>query len=247
MAVGKIVSLLSFLFFFSFHLFSQRSSPSSGKFEEREFERYKGIYEKAMTLNDFNVATMACYEMISLMPLRKDLNDTLAMLYYAQNAYQQAAIIADDVLKINPDNRNIRELSAMSFDQIGDLERALSQYTELYRRFGELYYLYKCASIEFLLKNFERSENHLNALIQNPLAQKQTITMALNAQTAETQQILLSAAAYNIKGVIAMESQKFTEAKANFDKALELSPGFRNAQNNLENLRKKQNPPLKSP
>jgi tetratricopeptide (TPR) repeat protein len=234
-------NIFFFLLLIAGSINAQKHKSTTDEPNQKEFERYSGIYEKAISLNDFNVATMACYEMISLMPSRKDLNDTLAMLYYAQNAYQQAAVIADGILKEQPDNRNIRELSAMCFDQMGDLEKALAQYAELYKKHGELYYLYKTASLEFLMKKFDSADANLNVLLQHSQAMKQFITMAVSAQSSETQQINIAAAAYNVKGVMAMEQQKFAEAKVNFEQAIELSPGFKNALGNLETLRKRQN------
>jgi len=246
MAINKIkLSLFIFIFSsLSSALIAQKKQTKGEQnvySKQNEFIRYNGIYESAMRINDFNVATFATYEMISLVPERSDLNDTLAMLYYAQNAYQQAIIIGEDVLKLNPEKRAMRELVAMAYDNLGIFDKAKFNYKVLYTNHGELYYLYKLATLEFMMKQFDDCMLSLNKLIQDPKAVIETITISLSQQSSESQQIPIAAAAYNIKGFIAMEQNKFTEAKANYDKALEIFPQFKMVQSNLENLRKKQN------
>lgn len=246
MATHKI-NLSIFIFIFSCLSTALIAQKKQAKDEQNvyskqnEFIRYNGIYESAMRINDFNVATFATYEMISLAPERNDLNDTLAMLYFAQNAYQQAIIIGEDILKLNPEKRAMRELVAMAYDNLGIFDKAKFNYKVLYTNHGELYYLYKLATLEFMMKQFDDCMLSLNKLIQDPKAAVETITISLSQQSSESQQIPIAAAAYNIKGFIAMEQNKFTEAKANYDKALEIFPQFKMVQSNLENLRKKQN------
>jgi tetratricopeptide (TPR) repeat protein len=226
-------------------LFAQKKEKVIEKsFEEHKeyhFERYKSIYEMALRLNDFNIATMAVYEMLSLHPERNDLKDTLAMIYYAQKAYPKAIQLGEQILRETPNNRSIRELTAMAQDNQDMIEASLRNYQYLYENFGELYYLYKCATLEFFLKRFEECEANLNIIIQSPKALQETISISANQKDQQPQQIPMTAAAYNIKGIVNMEQEKFAEAKAYLQKALEISPDFKMALNNLEALKKREN------
>src|SRR5690554_3526592 len=97
--------IFSFLLIFSVgYLAAQKKDNNVKEVEQsaqQHFDRYNQMYEFALSLNDFNVATVAVYEMMSLKPQRKDLKDTLAMLYFAQNQYQQAILLGEDILKEN--------------------------------------------------------------------------------------------------------------------------------------------------
>ena len=58
-----------------------------------------------------------------------------------------------------------------------------------------------------------------------------------------SQDIVMKAAALNVKGICAMELNQEAAAKDNFAKALELAPEFVLAKGNLDNLNKKQTAP----
>lgn len=207
------------------------------KLVEQEFFIQESIYKRSLALRDYIVATDALYNMQALKPERTDLADSLCLLYFGRALYHQSRTLAEEILERNPGNELFREVLAQSLEELGLYTEALPEYEKLYKTQQRLYVLYKIASMQFILKRYGECDQSLNRLISDPQGEKESISMSQDRQAGSRQQVLVAAAAYNIKGVILQELNRKEDALASFEKALEIQPDFRMAQANIDLLK----------
>jgi tetratricopeptide (TPR) repeat protein len=126
------------------------------------------------------------------------------------------------------------ELRAVSYEQLGLKDRALSDYESLYLKQNNIYTLYKMAVLQGDLGRFNESLTNLDIVANDPKAAENNL--AFQDENQQQQAIPMSAAAYNIKGLIHQSQGNTEEAKTNFEKALEIAPEFHTAKQNLQEL-----------
>ena len=71
------------------------------------------IYHLALTFADYEVAKSAMFSLIVKNPSRIDYLDPLARIYFSMNAYPQCLAAAEFVLKSQPDNQQMLEITAI--------------------------------------------------------------------------------------------------------------------------------------
>lgn len=199
-----------------------------------EFKRNKLIFEMASTFNDPSVARMALYNMIAIDSKNPALIDSLALLYFEFQNYASAAIVSQEALRRNPGNPLLLELSAVSYENLGLPDRALNQYESLYLKQSNPITLYKIAFLQFQLKRHVEANTSADILLSKPELKEQKLVFSKADNT--TQQVSMHAAVYNLKGLIAKEQGNSDEAKAMFNKALEITPDFEIALENAQEL-----------
>jgi tetratricopeptide (TPR) repeat protein len=211
------------------------------------YEVQQRFYKNALKNYDLQAATIALYNMIALKPERADLNDSLALLYFAGERYAQACLVGEQILKANPNRSDILELVAVSKQNLGMIKEALSDYEKLFAIEKSLYYLYQVATLQYQLKRYGECIASLDQIIANPESSKQKVNIVVQGGS---QDVLMSAAALNVKGICAMELNQEDAARDFFNKALALSPEFVLAKGNLDALNKKKEQdkqPVKTP
>ena len=174
--------------------------------------------------------------MQALKPERADLNDSLALLYFAGERYAQAYLIGESILKDNPKRSDILEVVAVSKQNLGLIKEALADYEKLYAAEKSVFYLYQTATLQYQLKRYGECVASIDQIIASADADKQKVTIRLQQGS---QEVPMKAAAYNVKGICATELNQEEAAKQNFTKALELFPDFALAKGNLEMINKK--------
>ncbi len=199
-----------------------------------EFKRNKLIFEMASTFNDPSVARMALYNMIAIDSKNPALIDSLALLYFEFQNYASAAIVSQEALRRNPNNPLLLELSAVSYENLGLPDRALNQYESLYLKQSNPITLYKIAFLQFQLKRLVEANTSADILLSKPELKEQKLVFSKSDNT--TQQVSMHAAVYNLKGLVAKEQGNTDEAKAMFNKALEITPDFEIALENVQEL-----------
>ncbi len=199
------------------------------------FEVQLRAYNMALKNFDLQAATYALYTMQALKPERTDLNDSLALLYFASERYAQAYIIGEEIVKNNPRRRDMLELVAVSKQNLGLIKEALASYETLYNNEKSIYYLYQIATLQYQLKRYGECVASLDQIIANPESEKQKVTIRVQGGS---QEVVMKAAALNVKGICAVEMNQPEAAKENFTRALQISPEFVLAKGNLESLAK---------
>ncbi len=200
------------------------------------FEIQNRVYKSALKNYDLQAATIALYNMQALKPERTDLNDSLALLYFAGERYAQAYLIGEEILKTNPKRNDILELVAVSKQNLGLVKEALADYEKLYANEKSVFYLYQQATLQYQLKRYGECVASLDQILSSPEADKQNVNIRLQQGS---QEVPMKAAAYNVKGICAMELNQEEAARQNFSEAIKLYPDFVLAKGNLDLINKK--------
>lgn len=200
------------------------------------FEVQSRFYKSALKNYDLQAATVALYNMQALKPERTDLNDSLALLYFAGERYAQAYLIGEGIVKADPKRTDMLELVAVSKQNLGLIKESLSDYEKLYTEEKSVYYLYQIATLQYQLKRYGECVASLDQIIGNPESEKQKVNIRMQGGN---QDVVMKAAALNVKGICAMELNQEEAAKDNFNKAIQLAPDFALAKGNLDLIAKK--------
>lgn len=191
-----------------------------------------GVFHQSLRYADFASAAYALNQIIVLRPDLKGYKDTLAYIYVELGGNVQALSVARDILKENPNNTAILEVSAMSQEALGLYKEALDDYEKLYKATGKPYHMYKVASMQYVLKRFGECTASINTLLKSPEADKEKIS--INMDRGQRQEVPMKAALYNMLGMVAYEVNDLANAKVNFNEALKLEPNFVLAKGNLD-------------
>ncbi len=195
----------------------------------------KTIYAKAVEFGDFNTAIVAAHTILANSPNDYHYLDSLVSLYSANGNLVAAVNVGNTILDAAPQNTTVRELVANSLVGLGMNGEAIVHYNDLYSRTSNIIYLYNIATTEFSMKNYTDCGLTVERILK---ADGNLTKVAINGADGKTQDIPVKAAAYNIKGAIAVEVNNTIIAKASFEEALKIAPEFSLAKSNLEVLKK---------
>lgn len=196
------------------------------------------IYNRAMMFGDYIVAKDAMFSLIAKNPERIDYIDSIARIYYGLGAYPQSLLASKIVLDKSPDNLEMLELSAISQDALGNKKEALESYEKLYPQTKNLHHLYQIAVLQFSLQRYGECGASTDKILTDPEASKQKVSF--NVDQNSSQQVPLSAAVHNLRGVMYKEMNNPDKSKTEFELAIKESPEFELAKSNLDILN---NPP----
>jgi tetratricopeptide (TPR) repeat protein len=194
------------------------------------------VYHMATSFADYDVAKHAIFTLIARNPDRIDYLDSLARIYFSMNAYPQALAAADFVLKSQPDNLQMLELSAICQNAMKNEKEALTLYEKLYGKTKSVYHLYQIAVLQYSLQR----NGECNKTIETILADKDALTQKIQISYDEenAQSVPLAAAAYNLRGVMEKDMKENDKAKKDFEEAIKVYPEFQLAKNNLDMMNK---------
>jgi tetratricopeptide (TPR) repeat protein len=221
-------TLLAFVCMFVFAGFATAQNDA--------FDVQNRVYKTALKNYDLQAATIALYNMLAIKPERTDLNDSLALIYFAGERYAQSYIIGEEIVKADPKRADMLELVAVSKQNLGLVKEALADYEKLYAIDHSVFYLYQIATLQYQLKRYGECVASLDQIIANPESEKQKVNIRVQNGG---QDVTMKAAAYNVKGICALELNQEEAARQNFTRALEIFPEFVLAKGNLDNLNKK--------
>lgn len=208
-------------------------SNAQGK-NSPEYIRQLNVYKKAKFYNDPITARYALYNLIELDPADASLMDSLAYEYYSFRQFTSALIVTLEALKRDGNNLSMLELKAICWENIGDKNKALDSYESLFLKNNSSVTLYKIAFLQLDLKRYAEATTSADILLGKTDISDIEITFGKKDET--TQNVPLKAAVHNLKGLIAKDQGNTTEAKSQFQKAIDTSPGFEVALTNLTEL-----------
>lgn len=203
----------------------------------QESEAYKtqvAVYQNALKFNDVSVAKNALYNMMALAPSNASLLDSLAYLYFDYQQFASSLLVSREILAKNPNNLPALEISAVSYENLGIYQQALSAYESLYLKLESPYTLYKIAMLQFDLKRHNESKTSIDILLKN--TEVDSLNVVINEQNNQQKQIPMKAALLAIQGLNNIELDNKEAAKQNFQEALKLAPDYTMAKENLEKL-----------
>jgi tetratricopeptide (TPR) repeat protein len=204
------------------------------------FDIQMKVYGAALKYYDLNVAASALYNAMALKPDRKDLRDSLALVYFAGERYGQSYTVGEEILKDDPKRKDILEMVAVSKQSLGMIKEALADYENLYAADKQLFYLYQMATLQYQLKRYGECVASLDQIIANEASAKQNVS--IRNSNGASQSVPMKAAALNVKGIVALELNQDANAKGFFEQSLQVFPDFALAKGNLAQATQKKNP-----
>jgi tetratricopeptide (TPR) repeat protein len=230
LAFSFVLAVLPGLFFAQ-----TRTQPAKPETQKDTVPVEIKVYQRAVLFSDYDVAKNALYSLITKYPDRLDYLDSLARLYFSINAFPQAILASQIVLEKQPDNMALIELTAVSYNSMGQPKEALENYEKVYAVSKNIQHAYQLAVLQYTMKRYGECETMIKTILENPKSKEETLS--LNDQSGSQQQVPLAAATYNLKGVMNKDLNKADQAKADFEESLKIYPDFTLAKNNLEAMK----------
>ena len=219
-----VLVLMTGMFFYGMAGHAQSVEVAPGDSLPWEFRKQSFIYNTAKYFQDKEVVKMALYNLISENPQNPSLYDSLALLYFNAGQNLSAALVADQSLNLQPENPFALRVAAISYDNVGVKDKALSRYEKLYLLQTDVNIMYTMAFLQLNLQRLKEASVSIDIVINDPDATR----FKRNFPTSDKkgQEVSLQTAAYRMKAMIEERKQNKEGAKELYKKALELSPGF---------------------
>ena len=201
-----------------------------------ELRKQSFIYNTALQFNDPVIARMALYNLIAENPGNIALYDSLAISYLEYNQNASAALVAQQALRINPNDMFAAEVAATGFDKLGAKDQALKNYEKLYLDSQDLNTLYKMSFLQYELKRFTEATTSLDIIIEDPTSKESSIFFPTTDR--QGQEVPLDVSAHRVKAMIEEAKGNMDAAKAKYLEVLGMYPGFEVVQQQLRDLTK---------
>ena len=210
------------------------------------YKLQRGVYNRSLKYSDPNIAIMALYNLCTLDPRNDSLLFDLQYLYFNSQEYISSILVANDVLLLNSNNTHSQEMKALSLERVGANDKAIDEYESLYLKHNNnISYLYKTAALQFTVKRYKEAKTNIDILLTQNMAD--SIQMAFPKGDSAQQKVSMKASLYNLKGLVDQAMGNKEDAKADFNKALEIVPDFYLAKQNLDSLNVRLNKPVTKP
>lgn len=204
--------------------------------DNNEYSKEWNAYTYSLNINDKETATSILHIMLAKYPDKLELYDSLSVMYYNREMYQQAFSVATTALSVpsNGDNVTLLKIAAETARIAGLQDEALKYHLRLLEfKADDIVLLYDIGILYYSVAQIKVGIQYMDRVINHPEAKSKTIVLIAGEQK---QNIPYYAAALNVKGFGLSETGNKEEAESCYKKALELSPDFINAQKNLQFL-----------
>lgn len=186
-------------------------------------KHYESYYAEMKKQGDVQgiISAMTHLNVLSPSKARKD---TLAYVYMSDGKYLQALNTIG--IDYNPSDSDIAvEVKAVSLKALSEIERAVVQFEELYKRDQNAYIAYELAELSLQLEKLEDTKKYINFGIAN--VKDDAVKGFFESQ--QPYQVPLKAAFYYLKGLLSFNEDKVEnlDSAVNFmNQALQLAPNF---------------------
>lgn len=211
------------------------SSSGQDAKESEPYKQEKAVYQLGSRYADVEIARNAIYNLMAMDPNDASLLDSLAYMYYDYQKYTSCLLVCLDIIKRNPDHLPALEMSGVAYESLGLKDKALTAYESIYLRNNSVLTLYKMAILQLDLNRLGESMTNVGILLEKEETKEAKVS--INTPQGPSQ-ISLTAAVYNLKGLIESSQENKEAARTSFQEALTLEPDFTVAKNNLEELDK---------
>jgi len=225
--------LLSFIIL-SVRVSAQQVNPA---IDTVELAKKIFIYNASKQYNDPTIMRMALYSLLSENPNNVSLRDSLALIYFEQQQYASAALVAQEVVNAVPSDMFAAEIAAISFERLGVKNKALGFYQKMFLNDGDdLNTLYKMGFLQYDLKLYEEASITADQLSTHKLT-KETKLIFPTAD-GKGQEVTMEMAALRLKAMIAAGKEDKVKAKEYFNQVLKAVPTFELVKQQLADLDK---------
>lgn len=240
-----VISLALLAFGFSVEAASKKKKNKEKPSVNAQINTDSIAQQIAISLADYDKAITFGYSILAKDPTNINKTFHLARLHYLAKNFEISLNVCSIIISKDSLNINAMQLAALNFVALKATADAVKLYKAMASKFNNPLYLYQASIIEFESNQLDDCLNTINTLLKIKSIENLKIEMtrknAINKIVKE--EIFLPAAAYNIKGFIALKKNDLANAKANFQKALVLEPSFVLAENNLKEVLVKEQEP----
>ncbi|QSE96145.1 tetratricopeptide repeat protein [Fulvivirga lutea] len=233
----KYIAILSFVLL-SLNVTAQdeATQPKQASAGQVLTNHYIRTYQAGMRYNDFSVAKHALYNILVENPQNDSILYSLSLLYFQSQNYASAALTAQDIIAVNPDNLGALEIAAVSYENLGVNDKALETYETLYLKTDDLQTLYKMAFLQFDLEKYAESKTNADILLNKKGVEE--MNAVFNDTEGKQKEYPAKVALLNLKGLIAQKQGDNKVAENYYQQALTIAPDFKMAKDNLATLKK---------
>lgn len=201
-------------------------------------KHYEAYYAQMKKQGDIQGIIDAMTHLNVLQPLPARL-DTLAYVYMSDGRYLQALNTIG--IDPNPSDSDIAlEVKAVSLKSLGEPERAIPHFNEMFKRKPNTQIAYELADLNLQLGKLEEAKKHINY----GMANVNDTTMKAYYESNQPYQVPLKAGFYYLKGILVFNENKtenIDTAVGFFDQAMQIAPNFNLAKISKEALLSQKN------
>jgi tetratricopeptide (TPR) repeat protein len=195
-----------------------QSNPSS------ELDLELKVADLAKRVGDPAVVTSTFYRIIALEGENSTYKDSLAYIYFTARQFAPSFLMADEVLKRNPEHQEMLEIKAVALESLGAIDKSAEVYEKLFSISKNNFHGYSLAKLQFGLKKYDVAYKTIQEVEKLNDSGAYKVTFVINQN--HSQQVELLAAIPYLKGLIEEELGKKSEAKASYEKSLTIQPDF---------------------
>ncbi|OYU83508.1 MAG: hypothetical protein CFE24_10910 [Flavobacterium sp. BFFFF2] len=192
------------------------------------------ILKQAQTYADGGTMITALHQIIAEEGVNSTYKDSLAVTYYKMNNYISCHLVAKELLEKKPNNVVLLELEAMSLKQLNAKKEAIDAFEKLFALSKNKFHGYQLAVLQQSIKRLAEAQATINQVLA--CEDIKGFDLEFPKDQNQSQKIALNAAIQNLKGLIAYELKDITTAKTAFQEALNISPDFALAKQNVAAL-----------
>lgn len=197
-----------------------------------DFEKQK--LKQAYAYADNVMAVSALHSIIALEGPQSTYKDSLAFTYFDARKFISCFLVTNDILSYKPDNLQILEMNAISLESMGAIDKAAESYSKLLAKTNNNFHAYKLAGLYYSLNKPNEALAAAQKAAQLP--DNKTITITFQVNKNYNQEVDLVAAIYYLEGILYTSLEKGTQAKASFERAIQIFPDFVLAKTKLDEL-----------
>ena len=196
-------------------------------------KHYLNTYEQALKLSDLELAINSINNVVVELKGTQNLlyKDTLSMLYFSNKGYLQSFVLAQEVYKADPTNIHALARVGDCYQAEADFKNAAAAFETVAPALKSSYYYYQLAVCQYSLKKTDDCKANADKALAD--TNSNHIPVIFTLPNGSEQQVPVSAAALNLKGVVMMDAKNYDKAKEYMQAALKLYPEFQGAQQNL--------------
>ena len=232
----KKIVLTFLLFAIAFTLKAQDSTNVQQDGRPAIYWLFHNNYNLATRYNDMAEAKNALYSLINIEPQNDSLKFNLAYMYFDNQQYPSTILVCMDILARNPQHAASLEMTAISYENLGLNEKALTNYEQLYLATDNIETLYKLTFVQYELERYGECDVNIDILINSPEIDDKTMVFQLS--DTEQKEFPLRVAILNLMGLVKKAQGDKKEAREAFNRVLAIAPDFIFATNNLAELDK---------
>jgi tetratricopeptide (TPR) repeat protein len=178
---------------------------------------------------------VALYNLLAENPNNISLRDSLALIYFEQQQYASAALVAQQVVEVMPNDMFAVEIAAICFETLGVPSKALKYYQKLYlNNTDNIELLYQMTFLQIELGLNEEAMASAETLSNHPRSEESTLIFP--TESGGGQEVNMKLAAIRLKGIIEEERGNSDKAKEFYANVLSQMPDFYVVQTQLDEL-----------